>query len=113
MKLGITERSFWSMDFGEAVRAVKYAAERQKQEMQWQAELAYKTALLNTIGVNRQLGGREEWPTIEKAFPGLFDDEKLQEERELKKAQAWGERFKAVAEVWNQKMEMQNGNRDT
>lgn len=101
------------MDPGEAIRAVKSAAERQKEEMRWQAELAYKTALMNTIGVNRQLGGHEEWPSIEKVFPGLFEDEKLKEERDLKKAQAWGERFKVMAELWNLELEKQNGNRDT
>ena len=98
------------MDLGEAVRAVRSAADRQRFEMQWQAELAYKIALLTTIGTNRQLGGHEEWPVIEKVFPGLFDDEKLKEDRELKKAQAWGEQFKAFAEVWNERLE--NGNRD-
>ena len=98
------------MDPGEAVRAVKAAAERQKFELQWQAELAYKIAFLTTIGTNRVLGGHDEWPTIEKVFPGLFDDEKLKEDRELKKAQAWGEQFKAFAHDWNERLE--NGNRD-
>lgn len=93
------------MDPGEAVRAMKAAVEKLRTEMRWQAELVYKAGILVNIAVNRQLGGRQKWPEIEEVFPGLYDAEKLKEERELKKAQSWGERFKAMAEMWNQELE--------
>ena len=109
LELGIPEPVFWDMDLGEAVRAVKAGAERLQREMQWQAELVYKHACLTELAVNRQLGGKNKWPEIEDVFPGIFDAEKLKAERELRKAQAWGEQFKAFARVWNEKMEKQNG----
>ena len=98
------------MDFGEAVRAVKAAVERLKREMQWDAELVYRGAVLIDTAVNRQLGGKAKWPEIEDMFPGIFDAEKMKEQRELQKARAWGERFKAFANAWNERLE--NGNRD-
>lgn len=97
------------MDLGEAIRAIKAAAERRMTGMRWQAELTYKHAILTDLAINRQLGGKAKWPDIEDVFPGLFDEEKLKADRELQKAKAWGEQFKVFAEAWNEKMEQQNG----
>lgn len=77
--------------------------------MRWEAELTYKQAVLIDISVNRELGGKAKWPNIEDVFPGLFDEEKLKADREMRKAQAWGEKFKAFADAWNERIEQQNG----
>lgn len=97
------------MDLGEAVRAIKATGERKLNDMRFEAELTYKQAILIDIAVNRELGGKAKWPEIEDVFPGLFDKEKLTAERELRKAQAWGEQFKAFADAWNERLEQQNG----
>ena len=97
------------MDLGEAIRAIKAAGERRLNDMRWEAEQIYKQAVLIDISVNRELGGKAKLPEIEDVFPGLVDEEKLKADRELKKAQAWGEKFKAFADAWNERIEQQNG----
>ena len=79
---GITEKSFWDMTFIEVQRAVKSAAKVKKLEAQERAYYDYTLANLIARGVSKVLGGKEEYPAIEEAYSGLFDD--VMEERKAK-----------------------------
>ena len=84
---GIKEERFWFMTIAEIQREVKSVVRVKKLESQERATYDYILANLITKGVSKVLGDKSEYPTMEKAYPGLFDDvaaerqEKIQEQK--------------------------------
>lgn len=71
---GITEDQFWDMTFAEIQRAVNSKVRVLKQQAQEKATYDYILAQLITKGVSKVLGDKSNYPSIEEAYPGVFDD---------------------------------------
>lgn len=71
---GITEEKFWDMTFAEIERAVNSKVRVLKMEAREKATYDYILAQLITKGVSRVLGDKSNYPTIEEAYPGIFDE---------------------------------------
>ena len=100
----ITEFQFWEMTFAELDRAVKSKNRRDKQQAQEKASFDYILANLIIKGVSKALGDKSEYPSIEAAYPGIFDD--IAEERKAKveeqKMNLSALRFKQFAQSYNE-----------
>ena len=71
---GITEEKFWDMTFAEIERAIKSANRVRKLQAQEKATYDYILANLITKVVSKVLGDKSSYPSIEEAYPGVFDD---------------------------------------
>lgn len=100
---GISELEFWDMTPGEVIRAVKSKIKVRKLESQERASFDYILANLIVKGVGLTLGADGHYPTIEEAYPDLFND--LIEERNKKvqeqKMSLSALRFKQFAQSYN------------
>ena len=100
---GIRELDFWEMTPGEVIRAVNSKIKVKKLENQERASYDYILANLIVKGVGLTLGANGSFPSMEEAYPGLFDDlakertEKIQEQRMSLSAL----RFKQFAQSYN------------
>jgi hypothetical protein len=105
---GITEADFWEMTFGEIERAVNSNVRIMKREAQQKATYDYILAQLITKGVSKVLGDKGNFPGIEEAYPGVFDD--VIEERRAKEAEVKANlsalRFKQFANSFNSKFKV-------
>ena len=100
---GITEEQFWNMTFSEIHRAVKSRIRVLKLQSQEKASYDYILAQLITKGVARVLGDKSDYPTIEQAYQGLFDDVIAQKEAKIQeqKMNLSALRFKQFAQSYN------------
>ena len=102
---GIAEAEFWEMTLAELHRAVDSKRRVIKMENQERATYDYILANLIINGVGKMLDGKGEFPTIEEAYPKLFDD--IQEEKAAKiqeqKNNLSALRFKQFAQSYNSK----------
>jgi hypothetical protein len=103
---GITEDHFWSMTYAEINRAVDSKVRIMKRETQERATYDYIQANLIVKGVARVLGDKGDYPTLEQAYPGVFDD--IAEERKAKaqeqKMNLSALRFKHFANSYNERL---------
>ncbi len=99
----ITEDQFWDMTFAELERAVSSKIRLQKVRAQEKATYDYILAQLITKGVSRVLGDKSNYPSLEEAYPGIFDE--IVEERKAKaqeqKMNLSALRFKQFAQSYN------------
>ena len=102
---GITEEQFWDMTFAEIQRAVDSKVRVMKREAKEKATYDYILADLIARGVSKVLGDKSEYPSIEKAYPGLFDEmvEEKQEKIEEQKMNLSALRFKQFAQSYNKR----------
>ena len=102
---GITEARFWDMTYAEIQREVDSKIRVRKLETQERATFDYIQANLIIKGVARVLGDKANFPTLEEAYSGVFDD--LAEERKAKveeqKTNLSALRFKQFANFHNNK----------
>lgn len=100
---GITEKDFWDMTIAEIQRAVKSARRVQKLQSQERASYDYILANLIVRGVSKVLGDKSEYPSIEKAYPGVFDDVIAEREAQLEEQRMnlSALRFKQFAQSYN------------
>ena len=100
---GITEDQFWDMTFAEIERAVNSANRVRKLQAQEKATYDYILAQLITKGVSKVLGDKSSYPSIEEAYPGVFDDiiaeKKAKAEEQRMNLSAL--RFKQFAQSYN------------
>ena len=96
---GITEEKFWDMTFAEIERAIKSANRVRKLQAQEQATYDYILANLITKGVSKVLGDKGSYPSIEEAYPGVFDDVIAKAEEHRMNLSAL--RFKQFAQSYN------------
>lgn len=100
LEAGISAYDYWEMTYGEIINTIKSYNTRKKTEMQWNASVNYKLADLIGISVSRLLDDNVEFPKIESAFPGLFED--IVEQKP--KQQDWKvmkDRMESYADGWN------------
>lgn len=103
---GITEERFWEMTFAEIHREVDSKVRIKRLEAQEKATYDYILAQLITKGVSRVLGDKSNYPSIEEAYPGVFDEviaerkAKVEEQRMNLSAL----RFKQFAQSYNTKL---------
>lgn len=103
---GISEFSFWDMTYAEIERAVASKVRVMKQEAQERATYNYILANLIVKGVSNVLGDKSQYPTLEEAYPGVFDDiaEKTKAKVEEQKINLSALRFRQFAQSYNSKM---------
>ena len=103
---GITEADFWEMTYAEIHRAVASKTRLLKIQKQEEATYHYILANLITKGVARVLGDKTNYPTLEEAYPGLFDE--IAEEQKAKvqeqKMNLSALRFKQFAQSYNSRL---------
>lgn len=110
---GITELDFWNMTPGEVIRQAESKAKMRKLESQERASYDYVLASLIIKGVSITMGSKEEYPTLEKAYPGLFDDLAKQKEDKIQeqKMNLSALRFRQFAQSYNKRY-MDGGAKD-
>jgi hypothetical protein len=81
---------------------------------QEKATYDYIQATLIIKGVGIALGSKEEFPTVEQAYPGIFEDlvEKKQDELQAKKDELSALRFRQFAQSYNKKWEVPKENNE-
>ena len=102
---GIKEYEFWDMTIGELERAVASAVRLERQRAQQQATYDYILANLITKGVGKVLGDKSAYPSLEEAYPGVFDDiaQEQQAKLEEQKMNLSALRFKQFAQSYNER----------
>lgn len=105
MDHGISEFDFWNMTLREIENYVKSKQRVRRLENQEKATYDYIQATLIIKGVGLVLGSKEEFPSVEQAYPGVFEDlvEKKQEELQIKKDELSALRFRQFAQSYNNK----------
>ena len=100
---GITEDRFWEMTFAEIHREVDSKVRVKKLETQERASYDYILANLIVRGVSKVLGDKSDYPAIEKAYPGVFDDVIAETEAQLEEQRMnlSALRFKQFAQSYN------------
>ena len=88
---------------GEVIRYCNTRAKMRRLEAQERASHDYILANLIVRGVGMVLGSKASFPSVEEAYPGLFDEviEKRTEEIEERKQQLYISRFKQFAQTYN------------
>lgn len=96
---------------GEVVRLTQARSRIRRLEAQERASYDYILANLIIKGVSITLGSKGNFPTIEEAYPGLFDDlaEKRNEELNKQKINLSALRFRQFAQSYNDKFKKQGG----
>lgn len=108
---GISEFEFWEMTPAEVVRLARSRSRVRRLESQERASYDYILANLIIKGVGMTLGSKASFPTIEEAYPGLFDEivEKRNEEIQQQKINLSALRFRQFAQSYNDKFKKQGG----
>lgn len=102
----ITEDEFWEMTLAEIERAVASKNRIRKFEARERATYDYIHATLIIKGVGIALGSKEDYPSIELCYPGIFDEAKKQEEIKQKQEELSVLRFKQFAQAYNKRYEI-------
>jgi hypothetical protein len=78
-----------------------------KIEAQEKATYDYIQATLIIRGVGIALGSKEDYPTVEQSYPGIFEDmvEKQQQELRQKRDELSALRFRQFAQSYNKRFE--------
>ena len=108
---GISELDFWDMTPAEVTRQAQSYARVRRLEAQERASYDYILANLIIKGVGMTLGAKSSFPTLEEAYPDLFDDlaEKRNEEIQKQKINLSALRFRQFAQSYNDKFKKQGG----
>ena len=104
---GISEFDFWNMTLREIENCIKSRLRVRKIEAQEKATYDYIQATLIIKGVGIALGSKEEFPTVEEVYPGIFEEivEQKQDELQQKKDELSALRFKQFAQSYNKRFE--------
>ena len=102
---GISEFDFWNMTLREIERAIKSRERVRRIEAQERATYDYIASTLIVKGIGIALGSKEDYPSIEQTYPGIFEDlaEKRQDELQKKQDELSVLRFKQFAQSYNNK----------
>lgn len=100
---GLRELDFWDMSIGEVARYIQAQEKIRKIEAQEKASYDYIHANLVIRGISITLGSKESFPTIDEAYPSLFDDIKSEQQAKIeeKKMELSALRFKQFAQSYN------------
>lgn len=101
LECGISLFDFWDLTFGEISLYISIHNKKEKLRIQEQAAFNYSLANLIGISVTRLMDKNSKYPSIEEAYPNLFDSLEVQP-----KQQDWRiakERLMKYAEAHNNK----------
>lgn len=98
------------MTLAELERLFKSKQRMQKQKAQEQAYFDYQLADLIGVSVGRIYNKSTKMPSVEEAYPSIFDAEKMQEEKQKKQDELSAARFKQFAEAFNKKFGKEDAN---
>lgn len=97
VRIGIDIDTFWTLDFDEIGIYFEAYTKKEKDRLREQANFTYKGAELVSVFLSSMLGNKKI-PTVQEAFPILFDEE------EKKPPQGQDEiQLLAFAKAWNAK----------
>lgn len=102
---GISEFDFWNMTLREIENYILSRQRVRKMEAQEKATYDYIQSTLIIKGVGMVLGSKQEFPSVEQAYPGIFEDlvEKKQDELQKAKDELSALRFRQFAQSYNSK----------
>lgn len=103
MDYGLTEECFWNMTLSEAIRAVESKKRIQKIEAQEKASFDYLLADLIGRSIARIQSSANRMPSLDEAYPTLFNTEEYEEKKQAKKDELSALRFKQFAQAFNSK----------
>ena len=100
---GIKELDFWEMTPGEIGRAIDSKNRVIRIEAQERASYDYIQAQLIVKGISICLGDKGSYPTIQEAYPKIFDDVIKEQEQKIQeqKMSLSALRFKQFAQSYN------------
>ena len=103
----IKELDFWEMTPAEVSRAVNARSRAIKRETKEKASYDYILATLIVKGVAICLGDKKPFPTLQEAYPSVFDEELAAQEEQInnRKTELSVLRFKQFAQSYNTKYE--------
>lgn len=100
INLGLSEFDFWNMTIAEIERYCEGATWRLKQ----QAQFDYGLANLIGLSVSRLFDNNNQFPSIEDAYPNLFEKELIEKQKEDLATQKSINNFMAFAMAINAKV---------
>lgn len=103
MDYGITEECFWNMTLAEAIRAVESKKRIQRIEAQEKASYDYLLADLIGRSIARLQSSANRMPSLEEAYPTLFETAEIEEQKQQKQDEISAIRFKQFAQAFNSK----------
>jgi hypothetical protein len=101
--MGISEHDFWIMTLAELERLLDSKKRVMRQTAQEKATYDYILADLIGRSVSRIYSSSNSMPEISTAYPTLFDNEEIQEQKAIKKAELSALRFRQFADSYNKK----------
>lgn len=103
MDYGISECDYWNMTLAEAIRAVESIKRIQLQEAQEKASFDYILADLIGRSVSRIHSSAAHMPSLDEAYPALFNTEEIEQKKQVKQDELSAIRFKQFAQAFNNK----------
>lgn len=104
--IGVTEKEFWNMSYGEAIRTIEAYNKREKYNNQRQASNIYILSQLIADNIAPMLSKDHKPREYMEIFGHLYDAEEVKkqdEEKELKEVQLQSAKFKMFAEMQNRR----------
>ena len=89
------------MSIAELTRFIESKHRSQKEELQKQASMDYILADLIGRSISRVYNSSNKMPMLEEAYPNLFDEQVMLEQRANKQAEVSALRFKMFANSFN------------
>lgn len=91
------------MTVGEISRAIESKRRVMRIEAQERASYDYILGTLIVKGVSITLGSKESFPTLQEAYPGVFDEAKVEDKKAEKRMELSALRFRQFAQSYNSK----------
>ena len=98
---GVAEAEFWFMTFGELTRLIDSKKRVQKEEQKQKAIFDYTLANMIGYSVARIHSSKNKMPTLNEAYPALFEDVANSEEAQAAQKELSILRFKLFAQSYN------------
>lgn len=93
------------MSIEEIEREITIYVKKEKLRLQEKATFDYKLADLIGKSISRLYSSSAKMPELNEAYPTIFEAEKIQEQRQAKKAELSALRFKLFADSYNKRFE--------
>ena len=102
--MGISEQDYWTMTIAEFDRAVESKRRVEKAKAQQQASFDYILADLIGRSIGRLYSSSTKLPELAEAYPSIFDNEEIQEQKQKHRDKLSALRFKQFADFHNNKI---------
>lgn len=110
--MGLMERDFWQMTLTELDRYFKSRKRVMEAQERKQAAFDYIQADLIGRSIARVYNANNKFPSIEKAYPTIFNEEDMQAARAKQKQQKFLEGLKKFAHSKNKEIEEGGQNKE-